>query len=307
MAIEALSQWMSGLNDLIGMRICELIEDEFDLPAVPWCWLVFGSEGRLEQTFSTDQDNGLLFVPPDPDATDSVREAFLPFARAVNDALHYCGFERCRGRIMAGNPDWCLSDAEWRRRFDAWLRVPEPEALVNGTIFFDFRPLYGRFEPVDQLRAWLAEEAPQHGRFFRALAEQAVSVAPPLGWAGRFSYDRNRDFPHTLDLKHQGARLFVDAARIRALQSGLWATSTADRLRAAGAVRNRSDGQIAADVEAFHVIQRLRFGRQLQVSDRDAANRIDPRSLNDLQRLMLKESFRQAKRLQFGLRQELGL
>jgi CBS domain-containing protein len=268
---------------------------------------VFGSEGRLEQTFSTDQDNGLLFVPPDPEATDSVREAFLPFARAVNDALHYCGFERCRGRIMAGNPDWCLSDAEWRRRFDAWLRVPDPEALLNGTIFFDFRPLYGRFEPVDQLRAWLADEAPRHGRFFRALAEQALSVAPPLGWAGRFTYDRNRDFPHTLDLKHQGARLFVDAARIRALQSGLWATSTADRLRAAGAARNRAEQEIAADIEAFHLIQRLRFAQQLQVSDRDAANRIDPRRLNALQRLTLKESLRHATRLQFGLRQEFGL
>lgn len=43
MAVDALCQWMSGLNDLVGMRICELIEDEFDLPPVPWCWLVFGS------------------------------------------------------------------------------------------------------------------------------------------------------------------------------------------------------------------------------------------------------------------------
>jgi CBS domain-containing protein len=307
MAVEALTQWISGLNDLIGMRVCELIEDEHDLPAVPWCWLVFGSEGRLEQTFATDQDNGLLFVSPDAESTDSVRAAFLPFARAVNEALHHCGFERCRGRIMAGNPEWCLSDVEWRQRFDRWLRVPDPEALLSGTIFFDFRPLYGSFEPADRLRAWLAAEAPGRPRFFRALAEQALAVAPPLGWGGRFSYDRNRDFPHTVDLKHQGARLFVDAARLWALQAGAWATSTADRLRTAAAGRNRSPAAVAADIEAFHLIQRFRFERQLQDGSPDAMNRLDPRDLNELQRLMLKNAFRQAKKLQLRLRQELGL
>lgn len=307
MGVEALCQWMSGLNDLIGMRICELVEDEFDLPAIPWCWLVFGSEGRLEQTFATDQDNGLLFVPPSPDATDAVRRAFLPFAQAVNEALHFCGFERCSGKIMAGNPNWCLSADEWHGRFSDWLRVPDPEALLHGTIFFDFRPLYGSFEPVDRLRAWLATEAPRHPRFFRALAEQALAVVPPLGWAGQFSYHRNRDFPHTIDLKQQGARLFTDAARLWGLQLGAWSTSTADRLRMAGAAQQRPAADIAAEIEAFHLIQRFRINQQLQTHERDAVNRVDPSDLNELHRLMLKETFRQAKKLQLRVRLQLGV
>jgi len=306
-SVDALSQWMSGLNDLIGMRICELIEDEFDLPPVPWCWLVFGSEGRLEQTFATDQDNGLLFVPPDTGSIDAIRNRFLPFAQAVNEALHYCGFERCRGNIMAGNPEWCLSDGEWQQRFEAWLRVPDPEALLKGTIFFDFRPLYGRYEPVDALRAWLAEEAPRHPRFFRALAEQTLSVSPPLNWSGKFSYDRNRNFPHTIDLKQQGARLFVDAARLWGLQAGGWATGTAERLRTASSIRGRAEENVSAEIDAFHVIQRLRFEQQLKTDDPDFANRVDPDELNQLQRLMLKEAFRQAKRLQLALKQQFEL
>ncbi len=307
MAVEALSQWMSGMNDLIGMRICELIEDEFDLPAVPWCWLVFGSEGRLEQTFSTDQDNGLLFVPPTPEAADTMRNAFLPFAQAVNEALHHCGFERCRGKIMAGNPDWCLSAREWQQRFQDWLRVPDPQAVMLGTIFFDLRPLYGSFEPVDRLRAWLAEEAPGHPRFFHALAEQALAVGPPLGWAGQFSYERNRDFPHTIDLKLQGARLFTDAARLWALQMGIWTTGTAERLRAAGAIQQRAAEDIAAGVEAFHLVQRFRIEQQLRTHDLDAVNRVDPNDLNELHRLMLKEAFRQAGKLQLRLKKQFGL
>jgi len=307
MGVEALCQWLSGLNDLIAMRVIELIEDEFDLPAVPWCWLLFGSEGRLEQTFTTDQDNGLIFEPGKPEDTEGLRAAFLPFAQAVNDALHFCGFERCRGNIMAGNPQWCLSAAEWQARFGAWLKVPEPEALLHGTIFFDFRPLYGRYELVDHLRSWLLARAPEHPLFLRALAQQALDVAPPLGFAGRFLYDRNRDFPHTIDLKTRGARLFVDVARIEGLAKGVWATNTAERLRATGAGPGRAAGDIAAEVEAFHLVQRFRIHQQQTTVDVDGVNRVDPARMNELNRLMLKEALRQAHKMQLRLQQTYGL
>ena len=307
MGVEALCQWMSGLNDLIAMRIIELIEDEFDLPPVPWCWMVFGSEGRLEQTFATDQDNGLIFLPADPTTTEATREAFLPFAEAVNRALHHCGFERCRGNVMAGNPDWCLAAAEWRGKFDSWLRTPEPEALLNGTIFFDFRPLYGNYDLVDKLRNWLMPQAPEYPRFFRALAEQALTCSPALGLGGRFVYDKNREFPHTIDIKLHGARPFVDAARIWGLLNGVWLTNTADRLRAAGASMGTPPAETAAEIEAFHVIQRLRIQQQLATPEPERVNRIDPADLNKLHRLMLKEAFKQAKKLQLRLRQQFGL
>jgi CBS domain-containing protein len=307
MGVEAICDWMSGLGDLITMRVIELIEDEHDLPAVPWCWLAFGSEGRLEQTFATDQDNGLLFVPPDPASTAAVREGFLPFAQAVNRALHYCGFERCRGNIMAGNPECCLSADEWQKTFLAWMRDAEPESVLKGTIFFDFRPIYGNSEPADRLRDWLSRTAPDQTRFLHCLAEQALEVSPPLGWAGQFTFDRNRDFPHTIDLKLQGARFFMDAGRIWALEHRIWATSTAERLRLAGAAQRRDPADIAAEIEAFQLIQRFRIHQQIQTKDPDAANRVDPDDLNELHRLMLKEAFRQAKKLQGRLRQAFGL
>jgi len=109
MGVETLCQWMSGLNDLLSLRLIELVAEAFDLPPVPWCWLVFGSEGRLEQTFTTDQDNGLIFLSDEAAEEEDVRLAFLPFAQEVNRALDRCGFALCRGNIMAGNRRWCLS------------------------------------------------------------------------------------------------------------------------------------------------------------------------------------------------------
>lgn len=307
MSAETICHWMSALNDLVVMRVIELIEDEFDLPAVPWCWMVMGSEGRLEQTFTTDQDNGLVFQADNASAAVELRAAFLPFARAVNKGLDACGFTLCRGGIMAGNPAWCLSLEEWQSRFSTWMNTPDPKALLNSTIFFDFRPLYGRYELVDELRNWLLPQPPEHPRFLRALAEEALTCAPPLSWTGGFVYDGGVEHPHSIDLKRFGARPFVDAARIWSLMYGIWATNTGDRLRAVAEPLNLSAEQVAGEVESFYLIQRFRFRQQLVAEHPDDTNRIDPDSLNELHRLMLKEAFKQAKKLQLRLKLQHGL
>ena len=304
MGVEALCKWMSGLNDLIGIRVIELVADEFDLPPVPWCWMVFGSEGRLEQAFASDQDNGLIFQPDNESDTHAVRSAMLPFARAVNRALDICGFMLCPGDVMAGNPTWCLSVQEWRQRFATWMEQPDPEALLNSSIFFDFRPLYGQDDLVDDLHQWLLPQPSRSGRFLRGMSEQALGCTPSLGWFGKFSYDGGHRYPHTIDLKMRGARPFVDAARIWALQQGLWTTNTVERLRLAGPLINRKNSDTAASVEAFDFIQRLRIQRQLAGGDYDEINRVNPADLTSPQRMMLKEAFKQAKLLQLRLSQQ---
>jgi len=85
------------------------------------CWLALGSEGRLEQTFYTDQDNGIIFSVAAGETADSMRQRLLPVARRINEALDHCGFTLCMGDIMASNPRWCLSREEWQKTFANWI------------------------------------------------------------------------------------------------------------------------------------------------------------------------------------------
>ena len=299
---EALCEWISALNDLIALQAIDLVEGEFDLPYVPWCWLVFGSEGRLEQTLVTDQDNGIVFAADSAAEADDLRRKFLPFAQAVNIALDECGFPLCTGKIMAGNAAWCLSLDEWKQRFDGWISVPEPAALLNATIFFDFRPLYGREELVTELQRWLLQRVKGNTAFLRAMAGNALEQEPPLSWWRDFRLGGSHDYPHTLDLKGQGIRLFVDAMRIFALAHGGDHTNTVERLRGVRKALGMPVEEAAAMVAAFYQIQRLRLQNQVSGEFPEAANRLNPDRLHKLDRQILKEAFRQARTLQQRLR-----
>ncbi len=194
---------------------------------------------------------------------------------------------------MAGNPKWCLSLVEWRGQFIEWMRSASPDDLLNATIFFDFRPLAGEQGLAVALKEWLLAAAGDNPLFLRFMAANALRSGPPLGRIRDFVVDRQTGF---LDLKRDGVRPFVDAARIYALALGIEETSTAGRLRGAGAALRWAPRETDSLVEALHFIQQLRLRRQRVPASQ--ANLVAPDDLSELERSFLKESFRQARKLQ---------
>lgn len=304
---EKLTQFISGLNDRLTRRVIEIVLARHDLFGLDWAWLAFGSEGRDEQTFSTDQDNGIIFVCPDFADRDELQLRFLAFAGEVNEGLARCGFPLCKGKIMASNPQWCLTQDEWQERFRQWVNAPEPEALLNASIFFDFRPLYGNESLARSLSKWLLELTGNARLFLRFMVQNALVSAPPLGRIRDFVFDDKPGFQHTLDLKAIGTRPFVDAARIIALANGIPHSSTVERLRTAAANMKLGSDDVNAMIEGFFFIQQLRLRNQRAGTPPGAENRIDPDKLNALDRRVLKEAFKQAKQLQSRLQLEYRL
>jgi CBS domain-containing protein len=267
-----------------------------------------GSEGRFEQTLNTDQDNAIIFDVPQGMTADQVREQLLPIARRINEALAECGFPLCKGEIMASNPKWCLSLEEWKHTFNGWIGGGSPESLLNASIFFDFRALYGAERLADELRDWLARVASDNTRFLHMMAGNALRNRPPLGVVRDFVVGKE----NKLDLKLNGVTPFVDAARIFGLAAGVKETNTIQRLRASAEKLNFQEAEVDAWVEALLFIQVLRMRHHDQASSQGASdevldNLIDPEKLNELDRRILKEAFRQARKLQSRLALEYQL
>lgn len=289
---------ITTLNDVTVRRVLELNIMKRD-PGIPFTWLAFGSEGRQEQTLLTDQDNGILFETPDGMTEDEVREVLLPFARTVNDELAECGFTLCRGNIMAGNPKLCLSKREWDDWFIRFIDTSTPQNLVYSSIFLDMRPVFGSTGPVHDLLQKVLDRISNNALFQKMLAGNAFQRKPPLTMFRTFRYVSDGD-KRSLDLKRQGLAPFVESVRVFALAHGIENANTLERIDAL-TKKNVFDTQDAhAWKDAYSLIQaiRMRAHQEMLKRGEELTNYIDPDDLNPLDRRILRESFRQAQRLQ---------
>ena len=287
-----LTALISHLNDVLTERLLQIKALEHGVDLTRLCWLSLGSEGRDEQTIATDQDNALI-LPDDTPA--EARESIRAFAHAVNLALDACGYPLCRGGIMAGEAACCLTLAQWRERFGQWISQGSPQDLLNASIYFDFRALAGDASLARALREDVVQAAQQTPRFLKQMALNALTRSVPLNWRGAVDTDAQG----TVDLKLQGTAIFVDAARIYSLAHGIDQTNTRKRLEATGPLLKLADTEYGAWVGGFEFLQMLRLRIQLDGEALpEAPNRVVVARLNDIDRRILRESFRVARQMQ---------
>ena len=287
---------ISRLNDQLSCRLIGLVAARRGVPLEHVCWLALGSEGREEQTIATDQDNGLIV----DDAHRFEEQALLAFAREVNEGLDACGYPLCKGGIMASNPKWCLPLSGWQALFDGWIDRGDPQSLLNANIFFDFRALTGDSTLASALRERVTRQAANTPRFLKQMTDNALRNSPPPSWAGGLLETLFTREESMVDLKLNGTAPFVDGARVLVLAGGVRETGTAERLQALAAGGRLREDEVRVWVDAFQFLQSLRLRAQHRLEDLSAGNPnlLDTRTLSEIDRQLLRDAFRQARRLQ---------
>lgn len=281
---------VAGLNDNLTQRLLVLAEAELGPPPVPYAWIVFGSEGRMEQTLLTDQDNALLYAEKSPEAEAYFRQ----LAERVVQQLIQAGFPPCSGGYSADH--WHRPLGAWLDLFNSWIETPKPQALLEASIFFDFRKVYGDLDlaPLERLVAGSA------GRpiFLAHMARTATTWRPPLGFLRRIRAEQGQ-----VDLKRSGIGPIVAMARVYALEAGVDLRPTLERLetaRSAGIVSQEGAETLA---EAFRFLLRLRLDAQLTALEagEKPSNAVVLDELPTLDRSYLKESFLAIREMQDAL------
>ncbi len=277
----------ASLNDALIRRLCRLAEQELGPPPCPYAWLVFGSEGRMEQALLTDQDNALAFAEDSPEAA-----AYFPkLAERVVDNLVTAGFPPCPGGCMATN--WNRSLAEWHGIIDGWIRVPTPDNLMVSSIFFDFRNVAGSLdtEPLADLVASAAD----NDLFMAHMARVSLRFKPPLGL-----FQRIRTEDGKVDVKKRGIASVVAAARVYGLEAGTRARPTRERLEAAAEAGVVSGDLSSTLIETYRFLLQLRLREQLAaVADgREPENHIRLGELSSLEHRHLKDAFGAIREMQ---------
>ncbi|MDZ7704666.1 MAG: putative nucleotidyltransferase substrate binding domain-containing protein [Trueperaceae bacterium] len=291
------------IGDAINQRLLRLAEQQLGPPPVPYAWLVFGSQARGEQSLHSDQDNALL-LSNDADL-GAHSDYFDSLARFVSDGLNACGYRYCDGNVMGTNPKWRQPLKVWQGYFDDWIVRPKPEALLNASIFFDMRSIYGDDGLFEQLHSRVMRQSAENQIFVAQMAKNALDNQPPLGFFRQFVLDRGGDHGNTFDLKHRGVVPIIDLARVYALAEGAAAVNTQDRLEAVSESGSLSRDGAAnlRDALEFIAFARLRHqARQLKKGEQPN-NHVSPDEMSPLERRYLKDAFKIVDSMQSALTQ----
>lgn len=281
---------IAAISDSLTRRIIELAMDLYGPAPQPFQFLVFGSQARKDQSLGSDQDNGLMLSRQ---PTEQEADYFAKLSQFVCEGLAQCGIRTCPGDIMASNPKWRMTQTGWQQAFAHWIEASSPSALLNASIFFDIRCVYGDDTGVQQLLQDMQARVAKSSLFLATLTRAATVSKPPIGFFRSFLLESSGEHKHQLDLKHQGLALINDLARIYGLGCKRYQLSTKDRLEQAA--REKLMGlDIARNLmDAWDELNELRLQAQRQhwQNTGEPSAYLDPSELSSLERKHLKSTF----------------
>ncbi|WP_243027127.1 DUF294 nucleotidyltransferase-like domain-containing protein [Thermus albus] len=276
---------VASLNDALIRRLVREAEKALGPAPIPYSFMVFGSEGRREQALLTDQDNALVLAEGGHDPY------FQALAERVVKGLIQAGIPECKGGYMATR--WRKSLREWQDTFRHWMEAPEPQALLDTQIFFDFRSAAGTLslKPLEETLL----QGSQKGVFLYHMAQASLAFRPPLGLFGRVRTEEG-----FLDLKRHAIAPIVALARLYALQAGSLARGTVERLRVAAQSGTLSQEGADRLEEAFRFFFTLRLKHQLESlrQGKEVGNRVLWSALTPSERRKALEGFRAIAEIQ---------
>ncbi|MCA1932940.1 MAG: DUF294 nucleotidyltransferase-like domain-containing protein [Calditerrivibrio sp.] len=307
---ENITKIVSELNDRLLRRILDIGIARFGEPPVSFCWIAMGSEGRKEQTFKTDQDNGLIYKDI-PEGIDKQRVVgyFKDLSEFVNNSLIECGFPPCPGNYMAKNPEWCQPLSVWKKYFDKFFATPTSDAVLKGQIIFDFRGVYGDKNLAYELRNHI-NLIKNKSLFMNFMAKGLVNYGSPLTFFGSFVTDKMEDGKECFDIKKRILAPLVGIVRLFAIEEGLMSLSTIERINDLVRVRNKVVLDNYRELEqSFNFLLDLRMKNQIYqyISGVDVNNLIFIDDLSGIENRQLKLACQLLEKLQDILKKRYGL
>lgn len=287
LGVSEIGRSVSTLGDALVRTLLKLGQEQLGTPPTPYAWMVFGSEGRMEQALLTDQDNALVYL----EDTLQAKDYFARLAHWVVQGLVEAGYPPCEGGYMATR--WHKPLTQWEELFRHWVHSPKPQELLEAMIFFDYRAVGGELslEPLGQI----VRQSGQQGVFLAQLAKAALHFRPPIGF-----FRQIREEEGGVDLKKGGIAPTVALARVYALEAGSSAKGTVERLEAAARANKLSQEGAETLREAFGFLMRLRLREQLAAlkQGQKPSNKVRLESLTALERRHLKEAFLEIREMQ---------
>jgi len=273
--VTVIQGFVARLDDALLKRVLGWAEAELGPPPAPYAWVVFGAEGRMEQTLLTDRENAIVH-----DNRGAERRSwYVELASRVNDDLTAAGFAPSAGGRSAR--EWHGSLAEWTVGISDALGTHAHDAGV----YFDLRRVAGTLD-VASLESLLAT-ARERRNVVRTLAKASLAFRPPASLVVRVR-------AASVDLKKDGLLPVALLARCYAVELACPARATLDRIeaaRAAGLIGEQAAATIS-NAYKFLLELRLRWHLRLLASGSPLSDELSLTAISAIERNRLKDGLR---------------
>jgi PAS domain S-box-containing protein len=286
-SVDYITRITTAFSDAVIKRLIELSINESGKPPVSFSFICMGSEGRKEETLFTDQDNAIIYQNVPAEMESEVNMYFMKMGDRVCNSLDSIGYSFCKGNVMAKNPEWCKPFSTWERYFTGWIKTPEPENLLDASIFFDFRSVYGDESFTESLRKTITTGIKDNPLFLYHLAYNTFITKPQHISSGNILSDRNADL---IELKSAVIPLIM-FARTYSLQNNILSSNTLERLTALKEKHIINDKIINDIIFAYNFLTKLRFRSQVELAEKNIplSNSMNLKNMTGLELYLLKK------------------
>ncbi|MGD1015442.1 MAG: putative nucleotidyltransferase substrate binding domain-containing protein [Roseiarcus sp.] len=293
--IEVVAEIVSDLNRRLLAKLFAVVAS----PAIHdrGCLIVMGSEGRGEQTFRTDQDNGLILSAPAPD------DELQGFRVAFSGALESFGFPPCPGNVMVVNPAWSKTIDDYRADIRRWLAMPDERAHMNVAILYDAEAVAGDAELLRRTKSELIEAVSGERAYLAHFARAVDAFPTPIGLFSHLVAAKGQG--DALDLKKGGVFPVVHGVRALAIERGLLETGTSARIARLAELGALTPHFARELTQALRYLMTLRLDAEL--AEAPSGGLAAPSELSSMERDLLRDAFQIVKRLREIVRRHFNL
>ncbi len=269
-SVSALHHSCTHYRDVLASRAMALVEIEMGSagrkqPALPFALISVGSDGREEQTLITDQDYMIVYGDGGGEEADRY---FLDFSTLLVDRLEEAGFKRCTGDIMPTNQSWRGSLSQWHKRLLTIVRYEAEDYAKNMMdliVLSDARYVAGDRTLADELVGTIRNMEREYSRVLWGMAKAATELKLALGFMKRLWTESSGEHKGEFNLKLLAWVPLVMCVRVLAIQQGISATRTVERI-----TRLEKEGSFSASMAsdlraAYHVLTKHRILLQIKV------------------------------------------
>jgi len=292
-------------RDLLAERAFVLVQQEmldsgYGEPPVSSALISMGSDGREEQTLITDQDYLIVY---DDDGGEDADAWFTEFGNRLVDCLETAGFKRCTGDIMTSNPTWRGSYSQWRKRLFAIVRYEVEDFAKNMMdliVLSDARHVAGDRLLGERLIELIRTMEKEHFQVMWGMARAATEMKLALGFMRRLWTEPTGEHKGKLNVKLLAWAPLVMNVRILAINQGLSATNTVERITALEQEGSFSKEMADGLKDAYNILTHHRILlqiKQIKGIQKDS-HFLDPMILNNNEREELRQAVIRIEELQ---------